>query len=61
MVVCAVRYEPVSDDNSLLTGKFTGNLAILDRSRRQAITETAVRQRLIEQFPGRKIREFPTV
>jgi hypothetical protein len=29
MVVCAVRYEPVSTANSLVTGKFTGNFAIL--------------------------------
>jgi hypothetical protein len=28
MVVCAVRYEPVSKDNSLLTGKLTGYFAI---------------------------------
>jgi hypothetical protein len=28
MVVCAVRYEPVSTCNSLLTGKLTGNFAI---------------------------------
>jgi hypothetical protein len=28
MVVCAVRYEPVSTGNSLLTGKNTGNFAI---------------------------------
>jgi hypothetical protein len=28
MVVCAVRYEPVSGGNSLLTGNFTGNFAI---------------------------------
>jgi hypothetical protein len=33
VVVCAVRYEPVSTCNSLLTGNFTGNFAISGLSR----------------------------
>jgi hypothetical protein len=28
LVVCAVRYEPVSKPNSLLSGNLTGNFAI---------------------------------
>jgi hypothetical protein len=44
LVVCTVRYEPVSDNNSLLTGKFTGNFAISDRFGRDATIKTSVPQ-----------------
>jgi len=44
MVADAVICEPVSYDNSLLTGKFTGNLAISDRFGRDVIEKIAVPQ-----------------
>jgi hypothetical protein len=33
MVVCAVRYEPVSKDRSLITGENTGKIAVWDAVR----------------------------
>ena len=44
VVADAVICEPVSYDNSLLTGKFTGNLAISDRFGRDVIEKIAVPQ-----------------
>jgi len=44
LVADAVICEPVSYDNSLLTGKFTGNLAISDRFGRDVIEKIAVPQ-----------------
>ena len=57
MVVCAVWYEPVSNDNSLLTGKLTGNFAISGVREPTPRQETPVPQRLIEQFPTQINRE----
>jgi hypothetical protein len=58
VVVCAVRCEPVSIGNSLLTGKLTGNFAILRVLKANLAHETAVPQRLLEQFPAQIIREI---
>ncbi len=57
MVVCAVRYEPVSTSNSLLTGKLTGNFAILSPQKPISLHETAVLQRLFAKFPTQINRE----
>ena len=57
MVVCAVRYEPVSGGNSLLTGKLTGNFAILGLQKPISLHETTVLQRLFTKFPRQVIRE----
>ena len=57
MAVCAVRYEPASGGNSLLTGKLTGNFAILGPQRPISLHETTVLQRLLGQFPTEIIRE----
>jgi hypothetical protein len=60
MVVCAVRYEPVSGGNSLLTGKLTGNFAISDVSEAVSPRKVAVPQRLMAKFPKKNNREnFP--
>ena len=47
VVVCAVKYEPVSICNSLLTGKRTGNFAISRLSRPISSQETAAPQSLL--------------
>src|ERR1700738_55870 len=52
VVVCAVRYEPVSTCNSLLTGKLTGNFAIPRLLDAISVRKAPVPQR----FPGK----FPT-
>ncbi len=57
MVVCAVRYEPVSGGNFLLTGKLTGNFAILDPQKPISLHETTVLQRLFTKFPTQINRE----
>jgi hypothetical protein len=57
MVVCAVRYEPVSACNSLLTGKLTGNFAILGPQKPISLHETTVLQRLFTKFPTQINRE----
>src|ERR1700730_3849612 len=57
MVVCAVRYEPVSGGNSLLTGKLTGNLAIHCPKKPTSLHETTVLQRLFTKFPTQINRE----
>jgi hypothetical protein len=57
MVVCAVRYEPVSTCNSLLTGKLTGNFAILGPQKPISLHETTVLQRLFTKFPTQINRE----
>jgi len=57
MVVCAVRYEPVSGGNSLLTGKLTGNFAILGPQKPISLHETTVLQRLFTKFPTQINRE----
>jgi hypothetical protein len=43
MVVCAVRYEPVSAWISLLTGKITGNFAISGLLGATSVRKAAVR------------------
>jgi len=48
---------PVSDDNSLLTGKLTGNFTISGLKEPISEQETPVLQRLIEQFPAQINRE----
>ena len=57
VVVCAVRYEPVSGGNSLLTGKLTGNFAILGPQKPISLHETTVLQRLFTKFPTQINRE----
>src|SRR2546421_12576551 len=57
MVVCAVRYEPVSGGNSLLTGKLTGNFAILGPQKPISLHETTVLQRFFTKFPTQINRE----
>jgi len=57
MVVCAVRYEPVSGGNSLLTGKLTGNFAILGPQKPISLHEATVLQRLFTKFPTQINRE----
>jgi hypothetical protein len=57
MVVCAVRYEPVSGGNSLLTGKLTGNFVISDVSQAVSQREAAVPQGFFKQFPMKINRE----
>jgi hypothetical protein len=56
-VVCAVICEPVSNGNSLLTGKITGNIAILGPQKPISLQETAVLQRLFTKFPTQINRE----
>ena len=51
MVVCAVGYEPVSTEYSLLSGKLTGNFAIFRPLRQFCIREVAVPQRFFTKFP----------
>ena len=57
VVVCVVRYEPVSGGNSLVTGNFTGNFAILGLRDTITCQETAALQPLLEQFPTQIISE----
>jgi hypothetical protein len=57
MAVCAVRYEPASGGNSLLTGKLTGNFAILGPQKPISLHETTVLQRLFTKFPTQINRE----
>src|SRR5258705_6772582 len=57
MVVCAVRYEPVSTCNSLLTGKLTGNFTFLGPQKPISLHETTVLQRLFTKFPTQINRE----
>src|SRR5258706_3376880 len=57
MVVCAVRYEPVYGGSSLLTGKLTGNFAILGPQKPISLHETTVLQRLFTKFPTQINRE----
>jgi hypothetical protein len=57
MVVCAVRYEPVSTCNSLLTGKLTGNFAFLGPQKPISFHETTALQRLFTKFPTQINRE----
>ena len=58
MVVCAVRYEPVSTCNSLLTGKLTGNFAISRFSEAICNRKTPVLQSLLSKFPTKINREI---
>jgi hypothetical protein len=55
--VCAVICEPVSPCNSLLTGKLTGNFAILGPKKPISLHETTVLQRLFTKFPTQINRE----
>jgi len=57
MVVCAVRYEPVSGENSLLTGKLTGYFVIFGLLETVFHREAAVPQRFFMKFPRRINRE----
>jgi hypothetical protein len=52
-----VRIAPVSRPNSLLTGNFTGNFAILGPCAPGSTQDTAVLQRFLAQFPKQIIRE----
>jgi hypothetical protein len=58
MVVCAVRYEPVSTCNSLLTGKLTGIFSISRLLEAISMREAAVLQRLLSKFPAKINREI---
>jgi hypothetical protein len=49
--------EPVSGGNSLLTGKLTGNFAILGLQKPISLHETTVLQRLFTKFPTQISRE----
>jgi hypothetical protein len=55
--VCAVRFERVSGGNSVLTGKLTGNFAILGPQKPISLHETTVLQRLFTKFPTQINRE----
>ena len=57
MVVCAVRYEPVSTCNSLLTGKITGNFAISRLLEAIPKRKAPVPQPLLGKFPTKINRE----
>jgi hypothetical protein len=58
VVVCAVKYEPVSGGNSLLTGKLTGNFA--NSTLLEAISQrkATVPQPLPSKFPAKINREI---
>ena len=58
MVVCAVRYEPVSACNSLLTGKLTGNFAISGLLEAISEQKAPVPQPLLSKFPTKINREI---
>jgi hypothetical protein len=55
--VRAVRYEPVSGENSLLTGKLTGNFAIFAVLWAIFQPKAAVPQQLLMEFPTKINRE----
>jgi hypothetical protein len=58
MVVCAVRYEPVSKEDSLLTGKLTGNFAISGLLEAISVRKAPVPQRFSGNFPAKINREI---
>jgi hypothetical protein len=58
MVVCAVRYEPVSAWISLLTGKIAGNFAISGLLGATSVRKAAVPQRFPGKFPATINREI---
>ena len=51
MVVCAVRYEPVSGGNSLLTGKLTGNFSRNTRFCTKRLVSCAVISKACARIP----------
>jgi hypothetical protein len=60
MVVEAVRYEPVSTKNSLVTGKITGNLPIFGaqtdhRPRGKRLCRTTFPRISLQKLTGEKI------
>jgi hypothetical protein len=57
LVVYAVKYEPLSTCNSLLTAKLTGNFAIPGPQKPISLHETTVLQRLFTKFPTQINRE----
>jgi hypothetical protein len=57
VVADAVLVEPVSNENSLLTGKLTGNFAFLGPQKPISLHETTVLQRLFTKFPTQINRE----
>jgi hypothetical protein len=61
MVADAVGCEPVSGPESLLTGNFTGNFAIIWPYGRYEQQETTVLQPLPERFPTEPIRENSSI
>src|ERR1700730_5001003 len=58
MVVCAVRYEPVSVCYSLLTGKLTGNFTIPKLLDAISVRKAPVPQRFPGKFPTKINREI---
>jgi hypothetical protein len=58
MVVCAVRYELVSGENSLLTGELTGNFSILGSILKFWPPFDTQLQRLAAKFPTQWNREL---
>jgi hypothetical protein len=58
MVVCAVRYEPVSTCNSLLTGKLTGNFSVSGLLEAICKRKAPVPQPLLSKFPAKINREI---
>jgi hypothetical protein len=58
LVVCAVSYEPVSTENSLLSGNLTGNFAISGLPEPNSLQEIPLPQPLLAQFPMDGNRDF---
>jgi hypothetical protein len=58
VVVDAVRCEPVSNPNSLITGKLTGNFAKFSPMRRFPFPIGTQIQKLTAEFPARLNGEF---
>jgi hypothetical protein len=58
MVVCAVRCEPVSMENSLLSGNLIGNFAKFGSLGRIQAEIAAAAQALVREFPKKENREF---
>jgi hypothetical protein len=58
MVVCAVRDEPVSIENSLFSGNFTGKFAISGGMHLERIQNQPFYQIVAGEFPMKANREF---
>ena len=58
MVADAVQVEPVSNENSLLTGKLTGNFVKFRSALKILTAETRAIQRPPAKFPAQQNREL---